>query len=197
MDYKLKNQVIKYLNKFYYTKEALIFNKNSDYHEWGVEVAEYISEAFTCDINECFKLVIEWAEGREDIKPSDINGLWGPKTLKFKMSIEVSNDLVRLGISNVQSQINDLIINGLSKEIDVTILNKLKDDIKTTDELISLIKCIGYDTSSIIYDATTFAPIRKFSSVKYHEMINERQSNHIWQNHFRPTRIDEQTQVTS
>ena len=85
----------------------------------------------------------------------------------------------------------NLVIDELSKEIDTTILKQLKPQIKTFDELLSLIKCIGYEKSKEpIYQPITFVPVDYFITTKYHIMLNERQSNHIWQNHFRPTRVD-------
>lgn len=196
MDYNTRHQILKYLDRYFYTKETRIFRKDGDIHEWGLDVAEWVSEIFTCRKDECCNVIIDWAQSQEGIKPSDIHRLWAARVLKFVWSIDMADELAMRGISNVQVQMNDLIINGLSREIDTSILKQLKEHIKDDTDLKSLIRCIGYTTSPIIYNPTTLKPEQRFISVKYHEMIDERQSNNIWQNHFRPTRADEQTQVT-
>lgn len=196
MNYKVKAHILKYLDRYYYTKENRIFKKEDDIQEWGLEVTDWVSKIFSQNIDKCSSLVIEWVESK-GVLPSEVYNLWGARALNCTWSLELADDLKRLGVSNVQERINDIVIENLSKEIDTTILKELKEHIKTRDELVSLIKCIGYEISPVIYDPTTFKPLNKFISVKYHEILNERQNNNIWQNNFRPTRTDEQTQVTS
>ena len=193
---KLKNQIKKYLDKTYYIKEGRILTRGNDVHEWGVDVVEFISGVFNSNHVVCSEILLKWLEEKA-VPTKDINNLWGARKLKYSLSIDMARDLERLGVSNVQGQMINLVIDELSKEIDTTILKQLKQEIKTLDELTSLIKCIGYGISDVLYNPATFLPEKKFLSVKYHEMLNERQSNNIWQNHFRPTRVDEQTQVTS
>jgi hypothetical protein len=189
---KLKNQIIKYLNKTYYVKEGRILRKSDDVHEWGVSLEQWLSEAFSTSKKKesCYSVLSEWYKNQEGAVESDKYNCWSATTLRFKLSFEMANDLERLGISNIQGQMINLVIDELSKEIDTTILKKLKNDIKTTDELISLIKCIGYEQSPVVYNPVTLLPEHQFRSVRYHKMIDERQSNNIWQNHFRPTRVD-------
>ena len=195
---KLKNQIKKYLDKTYYVKEGRILRKCDDVHEWGGYLAEWLGSVFSTKPHECCDVVSEWFRNQDGVTQEDINTYWSAKKLKYQLSLEMTNDLERLGVSNVEGQMINLVIDELSKEIDTTILKQLKPQIKTFDELLSLIKCIGYEKSKEpIYQPITFVPVDYFITTKYHIMLNERQSNHIWQNHFRPTRVDEQTQVTS
>lgn len=197
-----EQEIIKYLNKTYIVKEKLFFNKYDNNHEWGLEIVEWLINMFP--INSGYdngsdfitKVIFKWAESF-GLNESEIKNAWVPRKLNAKWSLNMEDELVRLGVTNVQLQMINLLIEDLSKEIDTTILKELKPKIKTIDDLFSLVNCVGYKKKPVSYNPTTFLPEYGFISVKYHEMLNERQSNNIWQNHFRPTRVDEQTQVTS
>lgn len=197
-----EQEIIKYLNKTYIVKEKLFFNKYDNNHEWGLEIVEWLINMFP--INSGYdngsdfitKVIFKWAE-IFGLNESEIKNAWVPRKLNAKWSISMEDELVRLGVTNVEGQMINLLIGELSKEIDTTVLKELRPQIKTVDDLFGLVNCVGYKKSPVLYNPTTFLPEYGFISVKYHEMLNERQSNNIWQNHFRPTRVDEQTQVTS
>jgi hypothetical protein len=80
----------------------------------------------------------------------------------------------------------------LAKEIDMAIINDLKNmgKINNTDELLGVIKCIGYEQDEqVTYHPMTFTPIKKFRSIKRKQIENERNNNPIWQDWVRARRL--------
>jgi hypothetical protein len=119
---------------------------------------------------------------------------YGRKKLKTKWSPEMAMDLQAMyGITSAEEQLVRLLSDELSREIDAEILRTMRDEIKTSEDLLGVVKCLGYETTQPMYNPFTFVPEKKFVSNNYNEMINERENNIIWQNWVRTREQDEET----
>ena len=121
------------------------------------------------------------------------NSAWGRVKLKTTWSPEMAQDLAALGIGDVESQLISILSDELAKEIDTEILNALRPNIKTGEEFINVVKCIGYEPSEAILDPATFMVRKGFVSMNYNEMLNERQNNPHWQDWIRTREQDKKT----
>lgn len=192
MDKALKIEEIKrFLDKSYEVKEGKFFVIHKPYHIWGVEIYDFILDAFSFGSDITITAFKEWSY-KNGIDVDSWEEAWAARKLKTQWSPELAQDLALYGVRNVEEQLINLLTEEISKEIDNEILRQLKSQIKTSEEFLSLVKCVGYEKSPTIYDQITFRPTNYLVAVKHHEMINERQNNNIWQNYFRPTRVDDQ-----
>lgn len=177
-----QKDIKKYLDKNYYIKEKRFFNVVGDEHEWGFEIAELLSVIFSYDIVDCREELTKWAY-ENDLSDDDFETAFGRRKLRVKWSPEMIYDLQALyGITTAEEQMTRILAEEISKEIDAEILRTMRDEIKTSDDLLGVVKCLGYDTTPTIYDPETFTPQKQFVSTNYNDMINERQNNLIWQN---------------
>lgn len=74
-----------------------------------------------------------------------------------------------------------MLADELRIEIDAQILSDLREQLSKPDDLIGVVKCLGYEPTPTTYDPNTFVPRKQFVSTKYHDMINEREKNPLWQ----------------
>lgn len=188
----IDEQIERFLNKNYYIKEHRFFNRVGDIHEWGHEIAELISGVFSYTLEDSKTELTEWAY-QNDLTDKNFDRAYerfletfevayGKKKLKAKWSPEMARDLqVMYGIDSAEEQIVRILTDELSREIDAEILRVMRDEIKTSDDLLGVVKCLGYETTQTMYNPFNFTPEKKFVSNNYNEMINERENNIIWQ----------------
>jgi hypothetical protein len=171
-----------YLDKNYYVKERKFFNVLDGSHEWGFQIADLLSSIFSYSLEDSRLELTKWAY-ENDLDENSFELAFGRKKLKVKWSPEMAHDLQsQYGITSAEEQLTRILADEISKEIDAEILRTMRDEIKTSEDLIGVVKCLGYETSQLIYDPHTFTPQKYFISTTYNEMIDERQNNLIWQN---------------
>lgn len=176
-----ENQIIQYLDKKYCVKEKLFITKYDDEHHWGYEIVNDLSKIFSFDSEFCKTELIQWAYNN-DLDKKDFDKAWSGKRLKAAWSPEIAQDLqLNYGITSAEEKLTNFLVYELSKEIDTQILSDLRDEIKTSDDFLGVIKCLGYETTLAVYDPNTFISRKYFVSTKYHEMMSERQNNPFWQ----------------
>ena len=88
---------------------------------------------------------------------------------------------------DAEAELMSILSEELAREIDAQILLDLRGQLNS-NELLGVIKCVGYEPGSTVYDPATFSPKKPFTSMKKHEIENERQNNTHWQNWIRATR---------
>jgi len=192
VDYNQKQeQLFKFLDKNYIIENSRFVRKCDSVHEWGKYIASSLCKIFSFDHEVCTTNFWNWSEQRGMTK-TEWDLAYNKHELKTQWSVEMAHDLEALhGVSSGELQVITMLANELAKEIDAEILKELKSKTKTMDEFISLVKCFGYEPTPTLYDNRTLKPKKGFVSMKYNDVKNEQQSNHIWQNHFRPTRVDQ------
>lgn len=170
-----KNQILKYLNKYYYVKDGVFLNRYHD-HEYGNDIIRELPKIFSVTREDCIKIFKKWAEDLA-VEYLDTDA-YGSHNLKTYWSPELT-ELTNMVIEQIAEQI--------AAEIDAQILLDLKGKINT-NELISVIKCLGYEKGPTFYDPMTFSPRNHFTSMKKHEVQYERENNPHWQNWIRARR---------
>lgn len=176
--------LINYINKRYYIKEKLFFEKNTDKHVWGESILSKVTKIFSYDDVFCFTILTEWV-AKYNLSSEEYRIALYPRKLKTTWNPEVEQGLAaQFGISNSEEHIKNILIDAIGRELNSKVLLENKEKIKTIDDLVSIIKCLGYEASSTIYDTATLRPRRYFVSTSYNEMINERQNNTLWQDWF-------------
>jgi DNA integrity scanning protein DisA with diadenylate cyclase activity len=105
----------------------------------------------------------------------------------------MAQDLQNLyGVGDAEAQLTAILSEQVAAEIDSQILREIMQlGVKNSEDFISVVKCVGYEPTETIYDQFTGKPRKGFKSMNYNDIRNERESNHIWQNYIRPTRIDD------
>jgi hypothetical protein len=176
-----KEELFWYLNKNYYLKDSKFFNKFGDTHEWGYDIIKDVVNIFSYEEEICKLCLTEWAY-LNDLDEDELETALGPRKLKVTWSPEMAQDLQTLyGVESAEEQLVKILSEEISREIDAQILNDLRDEIKTSDDLLGVVKCLGYEPSEYaIYDPNTFVPKKSFVSTKYDEMVKERTSNPFW-----------------
>lgn len=86
-----------------------------------------------------------------------------------------------------------MLIDEIARELNAEILIDNKKNIRNSEELLGIIKCLGYEVSQSIVDPHTFIPRKYFVSSTYNEMINERNNNTFWQDWVRAREQDKKT----
>ena len=185
-------QIFEYLDKIYHIKEKKFFRKYDEVHEWGRAISESLALIFSFDLEFCEENFRFWASNG-GLRGKDFEEALGPRKLKCEWSVEMAQDLAAYGVLDAEAQLTTQLAEQIANEINAQILKDLKREIKTGDELISLVKCVGYEPTAPVYDPITFSPKRKFISMNYNDIINERQNNTHWQNWIRAREQDKKT----
>jgi len=169
-----KKQALEYLDKNYCIQNKKILRKHDGCFEWGLDVIESLAKTLAIDIDECGKITRAWSNLSSDE--------WGliirPLKLKFQWSPELAQDIAGF---NEQQPFVEVISEELFKELRHPILINAFDRIKHSNELLGVIRCLGYILGPTIYDEVTFAPRKPFIAMTENEIINEQQNNAIWQ----------------
>jgi hypothetical protein len=175
-----EKEIFWFLNKNYYIKEQRFFNKSDNNHEWGNEIANLVSNVFSYSLEKSKELLSKWAY-ENDMVDEAFEAAYGRQKLKVKWSPEMAMDLRTMyGIDSAEEQITKILSEEIAKEINAQILRDLREEIKTPNDLLGVVKCLGYETTQTIYDPMTFTPQKNFVSTNYNEMIAERQNNPFW-----------------
>jgi len=168
-----------YLDKYYYVNNDVYYCKYKDIQYWGSEICEHIPDIFCLTIEFTKVVFKQWSHNNGVV---NFELAWGVKTLNAKFRPHLGIELSNYGIKDIQYQVNLTIFNELSKEIDAKPLKHLLNRIKTIDELISIIKCLGYQINELKYDPYDPLPYMSFTSIKLKEIYNEQQNNIHWEN---------------
>lgn len=184
-------QIITYLDKNYCVKEDLFFTIHDDVHEWGAPLTRGLATIFSFDKEFCRDVLMHWAY-EKGMTSDQFEKAWWNHKLQTTWNPEMAQDLQNLyGVGNAEAQITAILSEQIANEINSEILKELRKQVKTTDDFISIVKCVGYEPSETTVDPSTGKPRKGFKSMNYNDIRNERKSNHIWQDYIRPTRIDD------
>lgn len=194
MDFnQMQEQLLKFLDKNYVIKEGRFIRLYDDVHEWGLSITLAVSSIFSFEHEFCVMNLKFWSE-QKGMSKIEWELAYETRKLKTQWSVEMARDLEMIhGITTAEEQVISILADELAREIDTNILKELKGETKTMDEFLGLVKCVGFETTSLLHNPVSFKPIRGFISMNYNDIKNARKSNNIWQNHFRPTGVDDKT----
>lgn len=182
-------QILKYLDKNYYIKDKKFFEKYNDEHEWGYTILELITTIFSFEREFCDNILKNWIYAK-DISEEELEVAWGQRKLKATWSPELAQDLQAycITLANGEAELTRVLSQEIANEIDAQILRDIQ--ILGFDNLVDVIKCVGYELGPVIYDPTNFVPKRNFVSMKYNDVIRERENNDIWKSWVRARKSD-------
>lgn len=194
MDFSEKQeQILKYLNKNYVIKDDRFITKYDDVHEWGRSIAYGLGKIFSHDEEFCVMQLKYWSE---------LNGLgeenwttaYGPRKLKAQWSVEMARDLELLHGFDAEEQLTSILASEIAKEINSEMLRDLRvAGLKTQNELLSVLRCVGYEATPEVVNPHTFKPYRGFVSMNYNDIKNERKTNSLWKDWIRTREQDKKT----
>jgi hypothetical protein len=196
MDFKIyEEEICRYLSKNYVVIDKKFFTTYDNKDEWGYEILKSLPQIFDVNIDVCSAIFETWGL-RNGFEPKTFDEDWreamNPKKLKVKWTPEIAQDLHGYGI-DAESEIISLLSQEIAREIDAKILRDLGSKIKTSEDFLSVVRCVGYDTTPAIYDPMTFMPHKGFVSMKYSDVRKERDNNPIWQNWIRTREQNQET----
>jgi len=174
---KKQIQLIEYLDKSYQIKEGKFFTNYNDVHEWGQDIVKSLTIMFSFDLLFCEHEFSKWAYA-EGITDKQWEEAYQPHILKVMWSPSVDYP----SVDNAEETLISVLSEKISMEINDKILLDLRSKIKTSNDFLNLVKCIGYEPSITIFDPQTFRPMKRFISMKHNDIINERKNNTLWQN---------------
>lgn len=175
-----EEEIEDYLNKNYIISEKRFFKKNDNKHEWGCDIMKSLPIIFGYEDEICRQFFEAWGlkngfsfltfeeDWRLATQPKKLKTNWTPELAQDISSIDVENELIYL------------ITEEIYKEIGHDILIEMRDEMKSGEDFLSIMKCLGYQTTPTIYNPHTFAPYKGFLSTNYNEMMEERKINRIW-----------------
>lgn len=178
-DFERQEEIVNYLNKYYYVKESYFFNRQHE-QEWGLLIIETLTKVFCHDVTLTENTLKNWAFSK-GVTENEYIIATGTKRLKATWSPEMAQDLGRYGIIDAEQELISILSEELAKEIDAQILLDLKGQLKS-EEFLGVMECVGYTTTPLIYDPMTFVPKRGFISMNYNDIQYARQNNTIWKN---------------
>ena len=183
MDFDIKREELnKYLDKNYTIIDGEFIIRYYDDTEWGNDIINTLCIVFSIS-NEYSLETLKYWSYNNGLDEEEFIKVLGPRTLIAEFNLETSNDLMQNGL-DVEQVLITILSEQLAKEIDTTIIDELRNmgKINNTDELLGVIKCVGYELDEqITYDLTTFTPTKKFRSIKRKQIENERNNNPLWQ----------------
>lgn len=191
MDFDVKREeIIKYLDKNYTIIDGEFIVRYYEDTEWGNDIINTLCIVFSIS-NEYSSETLKYWSYNNGLDEEEFKKALGPRTLRVEINLDISNDLMQNGL-DVEQVLITILSEQLAKEIDTTIIDELRNmgKINNTDELLGVIKCIGYELDEqITYDPTTFTPTKKIRSIKRKQIENERNNNPIWQDWVRARRL--------
>lgn len=183
MDFYIKRgELIKYLDKNYTIIDGEFIVRYYEDTEWGSDIIKSLCVIFSIE-NEYSKDILKSWSFSNGLDEEEFIKALGSRTLRAEINLDISNDLMQNGL-DVEQVLITILSEQLAKEIDTTIIDELRNmgKINNTDELLGVIKCMGYELDEqITYDPMTFTPTKKFRSIKRKEIENERNNNPLWQ----------------
>lgn len=191
MDFDIKrDEIIKYLDKNYTIIDGDFIVRYYEDTEWGNDIINTLCIVFSISNEYSLETLKYWSYNNGLNEEEFIKAL-GSRTLRAEINLDISNDLMQNGL-DVEQVLITILSEQLAKEIDTKIIDELRNmgKINNTDELLGVIKCIGYELDEqITYDPTTFTPTKKIRSIKRKQIENERNNNPIWQDWVRARRL--------
>jgi hypothetical protein len=185
-EFIINGQIFKYIKKYYYVKDGVFFNKYH-IHEYGNDIIRELPKIFSINREVCIEIFKKWAESHgveyldtDAYGSHQLNASWSPE-----FASDISNHYI-MGV-DVANEMTTMLSEQIAAEIDAQILLDLRGQINS-NELLDVIKCVGYETGPTVYDPATFSPKNHFISMKKHQIQYERQNNPHWQNWIRARR---------
>ncbi len=197
MDFEIyEEQISRYLSKNYVVTEKMFFTTYDNKHELGYEILKAISQIFDVNVDVCSTIFETWSL-RNGFEPITFDEDWqlaiNPKKLKVKWTLEIAQDLHGHGIdAEAEAELISIISQEIAREIDAQILRDIGSEIRTTEDFLSVIRCVGYETTPTMYDPMTFMPQKGFISMNYKDVKEERNNNPIWQNWIRTRKSNQE-----
>ena len=182
--------IFNYLNKYYYTENGIFLNKYGD-QEWGYDIADELPKILSFGKEDCVETFKKWAEYR-GIDYVDNRIAYGTRRLNVTWNAELLQELSAFQNIDAEAELTAMLAEQVSQEIDAKILMDLRRQVQPA-EMLSLIKCVGYEQTPTLYDPDTFRPRKGFQSMKKQDIEHERQNNTHWQDWIRANGQDEQT----
>lgn len=176
-EFRKFGQILKYIKKYYYVKDGVFFNRYH-VHEYGNDIIRELPKIFSVDRKDCIEIFKEWAESH-GVEYLDTDA-YGSHRLNTFWSPDFNDDNYVMGV-DVAHEVTSVLSEQIAAEIDAQILLDLKGQLNS-NQLIDVIKCVGYQKGPTIYDPMTFSPRNYFTSMKKHEVLYERENNPHWQN---------------
>jgi hypothetical protein len=189
-DFQKREEIVKYLDKNYTIIDGEFIVRYYEDTEWGDDIINTLCIVFSISNEYSLETLKYWSYNNGLNEEEFIKAL-GSRTLRAEINLDISNDLMQNGL-DVEQVLITILSEQLAKEIDTTIIYELRNmgKINNTDELLGVIKCIGYELDEqITYDLTTFTPTKKIRSIKRKQIENERNNNPIWQDWVRARRL--------
>ena len=174
-----EKQIFDYLDKNYYIKEYKFFTRYGEIHEWGTNIVDSISIIFNFDKCFCLSKFNTWAY-ENGLNGDQLKLALNPYKLKTFWSPEMAQDLQMYGVEKVEENLIKAINEELSRELKSKVFDELKTHTNTFNEFLSLVKCIGYETTTLL-DPNHMRPVKYFISMNHNDIINERKNNTLWQ----------------
>lgn len=175
-EFRISGQIFNYVKKQYYVKDGVFFNKYH-VHEYGNDIIRELPKIFSVDKEDCLEIFKKWAESH-GVEYLDTDA-YGSHQLKTSWSPEFNDDINHYGF-DAEAELTAILSEQIAAEIDAQILLDLRGQLNS-NELLGVIKCVGYEPGPTVYDPATFSPKKPFTSMKKHEIENERQNNTHWQ----------------
>lgn len=184
-------QITKYLDRNYYIKENSFINKFTDHHDWGNAIYKQLLVIF------CFKedftlMTTQFWAYNNGFDSEEWEKAWGPKQLKTSWSPDMAQDVANQFGFDAEEHLTRMLSDELAREIDAQILRDLRGQFKTGEDLLGVVKCLGYEPMTI-HDPMIFTPRRHFVSTKLNIIEDERKINPYWQDWIRARRQDQET----
>jgi hypothetical protein len=189
-DFQKREEIVKYLDKNYTIIDGEFIVRYYEDTEWGDDIINTLCIVFSISNEYSLETLKYWSYNNGLNEEEFIKAL-GSRTLRAEINLDISNDLMQNGL-DVEQVLITILSEQLAKEIDTTIIYELRNmgKINNTDELLGVIKCIGYELDEqITYDPTTFTPTKKIRSIKRKQIENERNNNPLWQDWVRARRL--------
>jgi hypothetical protein len=183
-EFRKFGQILNYIKKYYYVKDGIFFNRYHE-HEYGNDIIRELPKIFSVDREDCIEIFKNWAESH-GVEYLDTDA-YGSHKLKSYWSPEMIQDLTAFRNIDAEAELTAILSEQIAAEIDAQILLDLRGQLNAND-LLDVIKCVGYEKGPTIYDPTTFSPKNYFTSMKKHQIQYERQNNPHWQNWIRARR---------
>jgi hypothetical protein len=177
----IENQILDYLKKNYSVKNFRFLHEVNKEYEFGVNIVDSNCLIFDIDFATSENTFVKWAEMFDfNRKHLDWLTAYLPRKLKTKWSVELAQDLSWYSSFEVESF--NVILDTLMLELNTKIFDDLRPQIKTPEELLSIMRCIGFGLTATYYNPNNFSPYKSFISLPFTEVLHERQINHNWQN---------------
>lgn len=173
-------QVIKkYLTKNYRVDNKRFFNLLNNEEEWGFNIVESVKTIFSLSHETTELYLLEWAIDF-GLSGKEFEQAIRPQKLKVTWSRDMIQDLmITYGIESAEESITRQVAEEISREIDNQIIQNLIEQVKTTQDLEDVAKCVGYESIGVD-DVNTFSSRYGFQGIKSTEMIKHRETSKIW-----------------